>query len=101
MGEKIAKLLEEHGMTQRELAEKVGVTEVSMSRYIKGERIPKAPLIAKIAEALHTSANYLVGIEEKEDPEMDFYFVKRTIIKNANGWSNKQKASIVLALFDC
>ena len=32
LGGRISELLEKHGMTQRELAEAVGVTEVSMSR---------------------------------------------------------------------
>ena len=49
---KIKELLEEKGISQRELAEMVGITEVSMSRYINGERTPKAPIAMKIARVL-------------------------------------------------
>lgn len=59
--EKISRLLKESGMSQKRLAEKVGVTEVSMSRYISGERVPKGPLIVKIAKELGTTAEYLMG----------------------------------------
>lgn len=40
LGGRIKGLLKKRGLTQKELAEKVGVTEVSVSRYISGERTP-------------------------------------------------------------
>jgi transcriptional regulator with XRE-family HTH domain len=39
-------------MSQRELADKVGITEVTLSRYINGNRVPKAPTAMCIARAL-------------------------------------------------
>lgn len=48
----IKEILEAKGMSQRELADKVGITEVSLSRYINGNRIPKAPVAMCIARAL-------------------------------------------------
>ena len=41
LGGRIAELLTQYNMSQRELADKAGITEVSMSRYIKGDRVPK------------------------------------------------------------
>lgn len=64
IGERIAGLLREQGKTQRELAEQVGTTEVSMTRYIKGDRVPKGPVLANIAKALHTTTDYLLGNEQ-------------------------------------
>lgn len=57
------------GLLQRILAERVGCTEVSMSRYISGRRVPKGPIIEKIAEALHVTTDYLLGNEASDDPE--------------------------------
>lgn len=57
---KISRFLKENGMSQRELAKKVGVTEVSMSRYISGDRVPKGPIVAKIAKELGTTVEYLM-----------------------------------------
>ena len=51
----------EKGLTQRELANRVGVTEVSMSRYANGARVPKGPIVVNIAKALGVSVDYLVG----------------------------------------
>lgn len=52
----------EKGLTQRELADRVGVTEVSMSRYVNGVRVPSGPIVVNIAKALGISVDYLVGI---------------------------------------
>lgn len=101
LGTRISDLLDQQGLSQRELADKVGVTEVSMSRYIKGERTPKGPIIANIAKVLHTSSDYLLGHEvEETDPEIEYYRTQRAIARNAKKWSKKQKADLVNALFE-
>lgn len=58
---RLGQVIKEKGLTQRELASKVGVTEVSMSRYIKGERVPSGPIVVNIAKELGVSVDYLVG----------------------------------------
>lgn len=72
LGRRISEMLDKKGITQRELAEMIGVTEVSMARYIKGDRVPKAPVVENIARALDTTALYLVGLENesKHDDKM-------------------------------
>ena len=101
IGERIAGLLREQGKTQRELAEQVGTTEVSMSRYIKGDRVPKGPILANIAKALHTTTDYLLGNEkDSNDPELEYNYTQRAIARNANRWSKKQKLDLVNALFE-
>ena len=66
-GEKVVMFLKKNNMTQRELASKVGITEASLSRYICGNRIPKGTVVSNIANVLHTTANYLLGTEAKEN----------------------------------
>ena len=55
-------LMEEKEMSQIELASKIGTTNVTISRYLSGERIPRLEIVAKIAEVFHTSVDYLVGL---------------------------------------
>lgn len=61
LGERIKQKLDELGMSQRELAQAVKITEVSMSRYINNDRTPKGPLISQIARALGVSCDWLLG----------------------------------------
>lgn len=101
IGEQIAKRLNEVGMSQRELADLTGITEVSMSRYIRGERIPNGIIVAKIATALHTTSDELLGSgKTEEDPELAYYRVQRVIARNVRSWTAKQRADLCYALFD-
>ena len=62
IGDRIHILMVKKGMTQRELAKAARVTEVSMSRYISNNRVPKATIIVAIAKALNVSADVLLGM---------------------------------------
>ena len=64
LGERIRALLSKQRMTQRQLAEKVGATESAVSKYLKGEREPRAEVLANIATALGTTSEYLLGRQE-------------------------------------
>ena len=55
IAEKLSKLLEERGMTQRDLARKVGKTEAEVSRWLGGTHNFTLSTIAKISAALDTS----------------------------------------------
>lgn len=54
-GAKLKRLLDQRGMTQKELAQKAGITEAAVSRYIHGTRVPKMPTAVHIAKALNVS----------------------------------------------
>lgn len=71
LGERIAGLLKQLGITQRELADRIGITEVSMSRYIRGDRTPKGPVVANMATALNTTTDYLLGIGESNEEKQE------------------------------
>ena len=63
IGDRIKQRLAEIGMSQRELAQAVNVTEVSMSRYIANNRTPKGPLINAIAKTIDVSCDWLLGMK--------------------------------------
>ena len=62
-------LLDESNMSQIQLAKKVGTTNVTICRYINGERIPRIDLVSKIAAVFNVSLDYLLGISESIDTE--------------------------------
>lgn len=71
-GEYLKSLLEEKGMTQKELARRTGLTEASVSRYINGERTPKILQAYRIACAIGVDMNTLINVKgEKHDPIHD------------------------------
>ncbi len=60
IGEKIQLLREELNLNQRELADLVGITEATLSRYENNKREPKGLILAKLAKTLNVSTDYLL-----------------------------------------
>lgn len=50
-----------------ELSKRVGITNVTISRYLNGQRKPQIDIIAKIAEILGTSIDYLLGFSNSKN----------------------------------
>jgi transcriptional regulator with XRE-family HTH domain len=59
-------LISENNINQRELAEKTGISEVTISRYINGQRIPTVENLVRIAKVFNVSTDYIVGISSPE-----------------------------------
>lgn len=96
LGTRLSILLKKRGISQKQLAEEIGVTEPVISRYISGDRDPKPNILANIATALKTTSDYLLGIEEKG---FDHPRIKRLIARNANKMSKEEKKELIDALF--
>ena len=96
LGQRILQAIRTKGISQKELAFTIGVTEAVISRYISGERDPKPEVLANIATALHTTSDFLLGIERDE---YDHPRITRLIARNASSMSAKEKKELISALF--
>lgn len=65
--ERLKKLLYEKGYTQKSFSRKAGISEGSISNFVKGSTIPKESLLIVIAKQLGVSKDYLVGQQECKD----------------------------------
>lgn len=66
--DRIAAVRKTAGLTQEQLGELVGVSRQAVSKWEAGQTIPDAVTIARLCEALHVSADYvLLGREPEED----------------------------------
>ena len=95
-GDRLQGLLRDQGVAQKDLAIRIGTTEATISRYISGDREPKADMLANIATALHTTSDYLLGIEHDE---YNFPRVKRLIARNASAMTDQERRALISALF--
>ena len=59
--ERLKAIMRKKNINQRELAEKIGTTEVSISRYINGNRVPNAIVLLKIAQVLECDVDELMN----------------------------------------
>lgn len=79
IGKRILNLLEEKNITQRDFAKMLGITEVSVSRYINGKHIPHSDILSKIAETLGTTTDYLLGNEVVDRTDVDLPPIKKLV----------------------
>lgn len=96
LGSRITETLQKRRMTQKELAGHIGVTEAVISRYVSGDREPKPEVLANIAIALHTTSDYLLGIE---CGGFDHPRICRMIAQNASSMTEQEKRELINALF--
>lgn len=75
LGERLARIRKDKGLTQVELAEKMGIIQPVLSDYERGRLRPYAEMIARFALSLGVSADELLGLKaprrdrSREDPE--------------------------------
>lgn len=62
IGERLKIALAIRGIKQNQLAKKIGVTAVTIHRYIIDERCPDGETIIKICKELNISADWLLGL---------------------------------------
>jgi transcriptional regulator with XRE-family HTH domain len=67
IGKRIKIKREVLGITQKGLAEKVGITPAAINQFEKGEKRPSSAVLANIARELGVSTDYLLGAADKED----------------------------------
>ncbi|MDD3361207.1 MAG: helix-turn-helix transcriptional regulator [Hespellia sp.] len=63
-GKKISSLRKEKGMTQRELAERLNITDKAVSKWERGLNYPDLSLFQSLAHILDTSVSELLGVEQ-------------------------------------
>lgn len=94
IGRRLAALLEERGMSQKQLAEATNLTPAAVSRYVSGDREPRAITIAALAKALEVSPADITGADV--DKETDD--AVRLIARSASSLTEEQRAELIAAL---
>lgn len=63
-GEKIRALRLEKGLTQTQLADKIGLVKGSISAYEQGKKYPSVEVLIKLCTVFDVSSDYLIGLSD-------------------------------------
>ena len=63
--QRLKQLRKEMGLSQKSLSEHLGVTQQAVGKWETGRSSPDPATLARLAELLETSADYLLGISEQ------------------------------------
>ncbi|MCR4905523.1 MAG: helix-turn-helix domain-containing protein [Clostridiales bacterium] len=65
-GSRLKKLRLDTGLTQKQLADKLGVTKSVVSYYEQQERNPSPEILVQLSRIFHTSTDFLLGLDNKK-----------------------------------
>ncbi|MCD8015929.1 MAG: helix-turn-helix domain-containing protein [Lachnospiraceae bacterium] len=68
-GNRLKELRIKSGMTQKQLAERVGISKSIVSFYELHERQPSGDILIRLSATFHVSTDYLLGIDAT--PQLD------------------------------
>jgi transcriptional regulator with XRE-family HTH domain len=62
IGTQLRNLLEQDGITQKELAEALNISTTTLNGYVQNRRQPDARMVIRLASYFHTTTDYIYGL---------------------------------------
>lgn len=81
-------------MSQKELAEAACLTPAAVSRYVNGEREPRAHTVVALAEILGVKTSDIMGTSDEQEVDTAVSF----IVRNIDKLTEAQRAELIAAL---
>lgn len=99
-------LLDEHNMSQTQLAKKIGTTNVTICRYLSGDRTPRIDVLIKICSVFNVSLDYLLGMDinkklntSKNDYNYNINLIAKKLFKlDKNSCLSKKQLDLIKKL---
>lgn len=71
--ERIRELREKNDMTQSELAKRLSITRSSVNEWEMSLFIPSSKILLELCKVLHTTSDYLLGMDDTELLSLKYY----------------------------
>ena len=62
--ERIAEAIKSSGLSQKEIAEKLNISESNITNWKNGENLPSVEVLFNLCKLLNESADYLLGLND-------------------------------------
>lgn len=87
--ERLKDLRRQAGLTQVEVAEKLGISQPAYASWERGVKKPTQENLVKIAQILNVSVDYLIGNSEEKSDELDN--IELLFRMNSKGLTDEEK----------
>ncbi len=68
IGTQLRNLLEQDGITQKELAEALNISATTLNGYVQNRRQPDAKTVIRLASYFNTTTDYIYGVTTLREP---------------------------------
>ena len=86
--------MKNQGINQKKLSQLSGITEASISRYLKGERAARLDIIINFAKALNVTTEYLLNDDEETNLK-PYQEIATAIARNGNALTAEEKNQLI------
>ncbi len=93
---KILGVLREKNLTQKDLAEKIGITQAALSKILSGKFLTKVSTVQKIANSLNVPVGYLMDDNQEKNLENNNIILE--LLKSQNSILNEINEKIDLEI---
>lgn len=93
-GQKLKQLRKQKSLTQKQLAELIGVQNSVISFYELGDRFPSPEILIRIARELGVSTDYLLGLEKGETVDISMLSEKDKLLVRSIVDSLREKNNV-------
>lgn len=97
LNDRLKALMKARGLNQKRLAEKSGLSEAAVSKYLSGSRTPHLTILVSLAKALGTTSDYLLGVESQSGNDA-FEQILEAVKRNKSQFSMEQKIKLIQTL---
>ena len=98
--ERVKELIKINNLTQRYLANDVGVTESTMSKYLSGDRIPGGETLSNLATALKTTTDYLLGLNNENKTMINNSELRLLLARSTKELTPEEKNELISIILD-
>lgn len=98
--ERVKELIKVNNLTQRDLANDIGVTESTMCKYLSGTRVPGGETLSNLATALKTTTDYLLGLQDKKKSEINNSDLKILLARSSKELTPLEKNELISIILD-
>lgn len=98
--ERVKELIKVNNLTQRDLANDIGVTESTMCKYLSGNRVPGGETLSNLATALKTTTDYLLGLDNENKTEINSSKLRLLLARGAKDLTPEEKNELISIILD-
>lgn len=91
--DKVLKLMREKGLSQKQLAQKSGIAESSVSRYLKAEKRPRLDVVINFAKVLEIKPEFLLDDNDMQDDA--FTLISTAVARKGNELTAEEKTKLI------
>ena len=95
IGSRIKTKRQEKNLTQKQLAEKIGIVQGMLSTYERNTVVPNGDIVVKLAQVLDTTPNWILCYDDDLDNNVELGQIEVNILKLVRDLSNEQRLHLL------